>query len=48
VSVTLLTPFHTLPVVSHFLKFDAGSDFGTLLQLLHDFGTLLQLLHLLV
>jgi hypothetical protein len=35
VSVTRLTPFLTLPVVSHFLKFDAGPDFGTLLQLPH-------------
>jgi hypothetical protein len=35
VSVTLLTPFHTLPVVFHFLKLDAGPDFGTLLQLPH-------------
>jgi len=34
VSVTRLTSFLTLPV-SHFLKFDAGPDFGTLLQLQH-------------
>jgi hypothetical protein len=32
VSVTWLTSFPTLPVVSRFLKFD---DFGTLLQLQH-------------
>jgi hypothetical protein len=35
VSVTQLTPFLTLPVVSNFLKFDAGPDFGALLQLQH-------------
>jgi hypothetical protein len=35
VSVTRFTSFLTLPVVSHFLTFDAGPDFGTLLQLQH-------------